>query len=174
LIQITVKDNELLQALKIELTQYKTFDCKLRHENIIDVQSNEGIDNMDLPLEAIVNRVGFCNHGFRSVAISCAHTTAAIKFKNLVEKISQQVETPQNDVCIKAFDDLLYEIYLLDHKKGSLEKEYAFAEFYDKSWVDREEIKLEINKIEKQHSKLVAELELLRQTILTTLNQLIY
>ncbi len=174
MIQITVKDSELLQALKIQLAQYKTFDCQLRHENIIDVESNEGIDSMGLPLEPIVNRVGFCNHGFRSVAISCAHTTAAFKFKSLVEKISQQVEMPQNDVCIKDFDDLLCEIYLLDHKKGSLEKEYALAEFYDESGIEQEYIRLEINKIEKQHSKLIAELELLRQTILTTLKQLIY
>ncbi|WP_158996388.1 hypothetical protein [Mucilaginibacter sp. L196] len=172
--QITVKDSELLQALKTQLAQYKTFDCKLRHENIIDVGSSEGIDSMDLPLEPIVNRVGFCNHSFRSVAISCAHTTAALKFKNLIGKISQQVEIPQNDLLIKTFDDLLCEIYLLDHKKGNLEKEYAFVEFYDKSGVDREEIKLEINKVGEQHSKLVAALELLRQTILTALDQLIY
>jgi len=169
-----VKDSELLQTLKIQLAQYKTFDCKLRHENIVDVGSNEGTDSMGLPLEPIINRLGFCNHSFRDVAINCAHTTAAFNFKNLVEKISQQVEIPQNDLHIKAFDDLLCEIYLLDHKKGSLEKEYAFAEFYDENEIDREEIKLEINKVEKQHSKLVAELELLRRTILTALDQLIH
>jgi hypothetical protein len=169
-----VKDSELLQALKIQLVQYKTFDCQLRHENIIDIEPSEDIDSMGLPLEPTVNRVGFCNHSFRSVAISCAHTTAAIKFKNLVEKISQQVEVPQNDFHLKAFDDLLCEIYLLDHKKGRLEKEYVFAEFYDKKGLDHDEIKLEINKVKKQHSKLIAELELLRQAILTTLDQLIY
>jgi hypothetical protein len=169
-----VKDSELLYALKIQLAQYKTFSCKLRHENIIDVESNEGIDSMGLPLEPIVNRVGFCNRDSRSVVISCAHTTAAIKFKNLVGKISQQIGISQNDLHIKAFDDLLCEIYLLDYKKGHLEKEDAFAGFYDKSGMDREEIKLEINKVEEQHSKLVAELELLRQAILTTLDQLIH
>jgi len=165
-----VKDSELLHALKIQLAQYKIFDCKLRHESIIDIESNEGIDSMGLPLEPIVNRVGFCNNSFRSVAISCAHTTAAIKFKDLMEKISQQIEISPNDLCIKAFDDLLCEIYLLDHKKGSLEKEYAFAKFYNKSGVEHEEIKFEISEVEKQHSKLVAELELLRQTILTALD----
>jgi hypothetical protein len=169
-----VKDSELLQALKIQLAQYKTFDCQLRHENIIDIEPNEDIDSMGLPLEPTVNRVGFCNNSFRSAAISCAHTIAAVKFKNLIEKISQQVEIPQKNLHLKAFDDLLCEIYLLDHKKGRLEKEYAFAEFYYKRGMDREEIKLEIKKIEEQHSKLVAKLELLRQDILTTLDQLIH
>jgi len=169
-----VKDSELLQTLKIQLAQYKTFDCKLRHENIIDVESNEGIGSMGLPLESIVNRVGFCNHSFKSVVISCAHTSAAFKFKNLIKEISQQAEIPQNDLHIKAFDDLLCEIYLLDHKIGSLEKEYAFAEFYDKNGIERKKIKLEMNRVVEKHSKLVVELELLRQTILTELNQLIY
>jgi len=62
---------------------------------------------------------------------------------------------------------------MLDHKKGSLEKEYALAEFYNKVTIEHEKLKLEISSLVQQHSKLVAELELLRQTIITDLSQFV-
>lgn len=169
-----MKDNELLQALKIQLAQYKTFDCKLLHENIIGIESNEGTDSINQPLEPIINRIRFCDRDFRSVVISCAHTTAAIKFKNLVEKISQQIDISNKDLHIKAFDDTLYEIYILDHKRGSLEKECALAGFNNKSNILREKFEFELSELVKQHSELIAKLELIRQAILIQLEQLIY
>jgi len=160
-----VKDSEFLFALKAQLAQYKTFSCRLQHENIITVEPNEGTDNAGFPLEPIVNRIGFCNHNVRSFAINCAHTTSAIKFKDLIKNISQNLETFQGDTYIKAIDDLLCEIYLLDHKRGRLEKEYAFAEFYEKGGIEGKKAKLEINNSVAYHSTLVAELELLRKKI---------
>jgi hypothetical protein len=52
---------------------------------------------------------------------------------------------------IKAIDDLLCEIYMLDHKRGSLEKKHAFAEFYNKATIEHEKFKPEINSITQQH-----------------------
>ena len=168
-----MKDNELLHSFKIQLEQYKTFSCKLRHETIINFDSNKGTDNLGLPLESMFNRVGFCNHSFRSVTINCAHTTAAIKFKDLIKNISQQLEDFQGAYFIKAIDDLLCEIYLLDHKRGSLEKIYAFTKHKAKDSIQDKQTKHDIDSLIKHHSKLVTELDVVRQTIVNELNQFI-
>jgi len=171
--QITLKDSKLLHSLKIQLLEYKTFECKLRHEGVINVQQNEGTDSAGVSLEPSIINAGFCSHNFRSVTINCAHTTATVKFKDLLRKISHEITDFKVDLYIKAIDDLLCGIYMLDHKKGSLEKEYALAEFYNKVTIEHEKLKLEISSLVQQHSKLVAELELLRQTIITDLSQFV-
>jgi len=169
-----VKDSELLNALKTELEKFRTFNCKLKHETIIGTFPNDSIDIAGNNLEPIIDRLGFCKHNFRSVTINCAHTTAGFKFKNLIETISDHIENFQGELYISSADRLLCEIYLLDHKRGSLEKELAFYKLTNNTDVERERIQGEISHLVNNHSNLVAELELLRQTIVADFNQFTY
>ena len=167
-----MKDSELLNALKTELNKFRTFNCELKHETIIATSPNNSFDIAGNNLEPIIDRLGFCKHDFRSVTINCAHTTAGFKFKNLIVAISNSIKNFKGELYLTSVDRLLCEIYLLDHKRGSLEKEFAFSKLTNNKDVERERIQEEISQLVKKHTSLVAELELLRQTIVADLNQL--
>jgi hypothetical protein len=165
-----VKDSEFLNALKTELEKYNTFSCKLKHETITATVPNNGFDTAGNKFEPIFNRLGFCNHSFRSFTINCAHTTAGFKFKDLLKRISNLTENFQGDIYTRKIDELLCGIYLLDHKRGALEKEYVLSRLSNNKF-EYEKIKKDVSNIINNHSNLVAELELLRKKILTDLNQ---
>jgi hypothetical protein len=73
-----VKDTQLLQSLKFQILEYKTFDCKLRHKEVIDIEFNVGTDCFGIALEPNYERIGFCNKAYRNSNITCAHTMALL------------------------------------------------------------------------------------------------
>jgi len=169
-----VKDKQLLQTLKTQLSQYKTFDCKLRHEQIINVEFNASTDHAGIPLQPITSRVGFCSRDARNQFVSCAHTTAAVNFKSILDNIKLIAEFDKFDSFKQSIEALTTQIYVLDHKKGDFEKQYAYAKFNDKPLAECEKIKTMLNQTVETHSSCVQQLELLRQAIMNELDKILY
>ena len=169
-----MKDKQLLQSLKSQLSQFKTFDCKLKHEEVINIEFNTGTDYSGKPLELSCERIGFCNKAYRNSNISCAHTIAAINFKKIFNEIIIVTDYKGDDLLIQSMDELLCKIYLLDIEKGSLEKQHAYAKFNELPALQSALIEEKITNAVNTHSNYVQELEILRQMIMNEIFRIIF
>ncbi|MCL7754225.1 hypothetical protein MPF13_10670 [Polaribacter sp. Z022] len=113
----------ILNQIKKELNEFEIFKCEMYHEkvktnSITKLPIKKCVDGKDVFI-----RVKLCNINLRQKRLGCAHSSVNLRFNALLDKI--KVDTNKvNKIKIK-FNQTINNIYLLDHKKGNLEKEYA-------------------------------------------------
>ncbi|WP_207429023.1 hypothetical protein [Pedobacter sp. SYSU D00535] len=136
--------------------------CKLKHEK---VQKNEvDLDRLE-DQNVIFPRLGFCRKEDRNFRIGCAHTMANNNFKNLCKQVSELLNMPQLTQLRHEMDHLVTQIYILDYKKGQLEKELAIAEIKRDSCT-LNSLSDELSQVEATHVGLIGGLESKRKLFL--------
>lgn len=162
----------LLNSIYTELLRYKTTQCQLKHEQVKEVIS-DAVMGDEGPQDRIV-RTGFCDSAFRKWELGCAHTPAAMhNFKTLVGNFAGAADLDASNLPLQNMDDVICQIFLLDHEKGALEKQYSFLKLRNGS---PEEIAATQDKLKTaiaHHTVLINQLEQLRASVLAKLAAII-
>lgn len=138
-----MKKEELIEAFE----QFEINSCDLIHEQISTKEASaesQIIETLRNPL---------CDKIKRNERLGCAHSMANTRFLNLVDKAILQNYT--NQILREDFESIITSIYLLDHKKGELEKK----KFQNNS---KAEAKKQLEKITIEHRNLMQKLKELR------------
>lgn len=109
------------QKTKTQLSGFKIVKCDMYHEKIqVDSRFNEPILTIQ-ESEKIYLRNNLCSFKLRSERQGCAHSNANLNFIQLVDQLNDD-DKKVTDIKTK-IEQLITEIYQLDHEKGALEKE---------------------------------------------------
>jgi hypothetical protein len=156
-----------ISELKNALNSFKVVPCKMHHERVLlDAKTGAPVKS-DIGLDEIFTRVQLCNIDLRTERLGCAHTVAQKTFNGLLETMAAQ------DVDIQSlqvqFNEVILKIYLLDHKKGDLEIEYARC--LD-SGTSLDEIQNRIDKSIQLHDSLISQLQEVKNNIIKRLDEI--
>jgi len=161
-----------LSEIKQNLNGFQFVHCGLSHEAVLlDRKSNLPVKN-EISDENIYKRVDLCSLIDRKQRLGCAHSSANDTFNKLID------ELPEKDFIIekfrKQFNELIFQIYMLDHKKGNLEKN--FAEAIDPSnscELSSSNIQKELDACKHTHSIHIDQLSEIRSCIIQRIDKLI-
>lgn len=152
-----------ISQLRTELEQYKTVNCRLAHERVVNIESGELSNDID-PEVVAVSRKGFCDKALRNHMLGCAHTKANYTFAHLADAAYAQglLDTEQQPSMM--LNNIIVKIYLMDHEKGAAEKRLAIARELPDA-VAADAVGKQIDDIVNRHTAAMAELEALRERI---------
>lgn len=152
--------SDIIQALK----DFEVVSCNLVHEKVL--MDNKVSKVKDMGGSNHFERKGLCTTLIRERRLGCAHTHANSNFINLLKEV--EVQKPEIKSDAKTLENIILQIYLLDHHKGELEKkkaEYFLHRDNQKIQQCEEKLKTAI----KEHQSLVKELEGLKTQIIQKL-----
>lgn len=116
-----------LLELKEKLSVFQTVSCRLMHEQVQEIMDDSITDYADLE-RLMVRRKGFCNPAMRRTWLGCAHTMANDTFARLSDCVHATGILHTDTIPSIGFNDLVVEIYRIDHEKGRMEKRKALAQ----------------------------------------------
>lgn len=157
-----------LDQIKEALTVFKTVSCKMYHEKVLTDATTGLPQTQPSPDGITFPRVSLCIT--RHHHIGCAHTKANIHFNRLLDQLPQQ----EFSYLQGQFNELINQIYFLDHQKGEAEKQLAILQLEPSPCqVAIEQQNTSIKQMETTHDKLIQQLSVLKDSILKQLDQLI-
>ncbi len=153
--------------LEHKIEKLKSFDvvyCKMVHEKILS--SHEEFDTA-------IKRMPLCEKQFRDKRLGCAHGSSNIRFIETLRTISNDWPSKREviDEAVHAFNQLLSQIYLLDHKRGHLEYDLYILKHKTASNTEIDSIKNQIETLEIDHTQLLTKLNTIRQDIINVLTE---
>ncbi|HAS46576.1 MAG TPA: hypothetical protein DCS93_39200 [Microscillaceae bacterium] len=157
-----------LEQIKEALKAFKTVACKMYHEKVA-LDTITGLPETQSSPDGITfTRVSLC--AARHHRIGCAHTKANSQFNRLLDQLPRE----EFAALQTQFNELINQIYFLDHQKGDAEKQLAMlllAPSPDQVTIQQQNTAIE--QLEVRHDQLIHQLSILRDEILTQLDQLI-
>lgn len=153
-----------LLQLRGELSVYQTVSCRMMHEQVQELVKETIPDDGSFE-NVILKRNGLCNPVMRRKFLGCAHTNANNAFAALADSVYDTGILQAGPRPSESINDIVMKIYLIDHEKGSVEKEKAVA-LYTGQMADMANIEHVIQEIIYRHKTLINELEQLRQEIM--------
>ena len=158
--------------IKQEINQFKLKKCDLSHEQVaLDRDTLLPIKDI-IQGEKMFQRVEICPQKDRNQQLACAHSGALIRFNEMTEEIAQQ-DQQVHELCTQ-LNNLMFEVYMLDHRKGDLEKLYA--EVRESSYLGPmtyESILEELNTCRQKHRLLIDQIQEVKTSIIQRLDHLI-
>lgn len=165
-------NNMTLTEIKQNLNSFQLIQCGLSHEAVqLDSKTNLPIMTGAIDKQ-FYKRVALCNLKDRKQRLGCAHSSANDKFNKLIDRL------PENDEVIKKlkkeFNDVVLQIYMLDHKKGDLEKKYAeLLVLCDSSILTSSGIQKEFDSCKLTHKKYINQLSYIKSGIIERIDEMI-
>ncbi|QNM86531.1 hypothetical protein H9W90_05275 [Polaribacter pectinis] len=152
-----------IPEIKNELEKFTVFKCGLKHELVkLDSKTKHPVKKI-VSNKEIYERVALCNSSKRAYRLGCAHSNSNLKFNQLVSSI--QIDNLEIKRILNEINQVISKIYLLDHEKGNLEKEFAIClENPSNSIV---EIESSINSCKTTHNNYMNDLHLLKTALLS-------
>jgi|GEM_PF-1757519 hypothetical protein len=160
-----------LHQWKQQLSAFRTVACQLMHEEVLEI-SGEGITADESTDQLQVRRKGFCKKDLRVKALGCAHSRSNDLFGSVADAV---YDAGVLDIPVRpsvSVNDLVLKIYLMDHEKGRAEKKYAVAQKNHDS-NEMAIVRDLLNTIGLRHTEILNQLEQLRQTIISQLDNAI-
>jgi hypothetical protein len=146
--------------------RYHTAACELIHEKVMLPKNSMSAEEDDSVMQPGFPRLGFCNASDRQWRLTCAHTMAAARFNRLLDQLAGTGLVEADKIQSEKINALLTEIYLLDHQKGNVEKDYAVLRQQSAPASELQSARDTLNEIIRQHTALVRQVEALRGEIL--------
>lgn len=122
--------------------------------------------------EGEYQRYGLCSSQIRRMMLGCAHTGANDRFLNLLRKLMAFPYSLRFSVYFETIENIILRIYMMDHKKGTLEKRKRMAGTQRDSNQFQEVVR-QLDEIAAQHRILIEELEIQRCSVLEALKTII-
>ena len=167
-------NTQMIDQIRKELENFEFIHCGMAHEKI--QRESDGISPLhDCAADHGLKRVTYCNAQVRSRRMGCAHTTARIKFLEILDKVpktglsSEKVEAWKQQVS-----DLDFAIIQVDQRKSDSELQHAqkSIELCD-SPTKQAEISADLHKLNKvidnqinEHGNYLNQLKSLRDEVL--------
>jgi hypothetical protein len=161
-----VNNYTILHGIKEEMSRYHTAACGLIHEKVMLPKNSMPAEEDPSVMQPGFPRLGFCNASDRQWRLTCAHTMAAARFNRLLDQLAGTGLVEEGRVHSGKINALLTEIYLLDHQKGNVEKDYAVLRRQSAPAPELQATRNKLNEIILRHSDLVGQVEALRAEIL--------
>jgi hypothetical protein len=164
--------NTYLQLLQLreKLSVFEAVPCRLMHEQVEELfEESIGTDADPDPEQLRVRRSGFCKPAMRRHRLGCAHTSANGTFARLADRV---YETGLLNTAFRpsaTIEELILKIYLMDHEKGSIEKQKALAQYGDDA-TKIAEIDIALEEVISRHEATINELEQLRRELMLQLD----
>lgn len=161
-----------LPEIRENLEHFKVVKCKLSHEVVaMDRNSGKALKT-EVSGETVYSRVNLCAINERKIRLGCAHSSANHSFNELLNKL------PKNDSILeglqKEFNDVVLQIYQLDHVKGNLERDFALnSDVNFSGTISEQEIRFKLNECEDLHGKSMDRLDSLRKALIKRIDELI-
>ncbi|HEY0066009.1 MAG TPA: hypothetical protein VGB46_01560 [Flavisolibacter sp.] len=156
----------ILHGIKEEMSRYHTAACELIHEKVMLPKNSMPAEDDPSVTQPGFPRLGFCNASDRQWRLTCAHTMAAASFNRLLGRLADTGLLEAGRIQSEKINALLTEIYLLDHQKGNVEKDYAVLRQQSAPAPELQSTREKLNEIIRQHTILVRQVEALRGEIL--------
>lgn len=157
-----------LNQIKEALATFKTVSCKMYHEKVA-FDTSTGLPQTQPATDRVTFiPVSLC--AARHERIGCAHTKANSQFNRWLDQLPRQEFAP---LQVK-FNEVVNQIYFLDHQKGEAEKQLAvllLATSPDQAAIQQQKIVIE--QLEIHHHQFISQLSILKDDILKQLDQLI-
>jgi hypothetical protein len=148
------------------MSRYHTAACELIHEKVMLPKNSMPAEEDTSVMQPGFPRLGFCNASDRQWRLTCAHTMAAARFNRLLDQLAGTGLVEAERIQSEKVNALLTEIYLLDHQKGNVEKDYAVLRRQSAPAPELQSAREKLNAIIHQHTILVRQVEALREEIL--------
>lgn len=161
-----VNNHTILHEIKEEMSRYHAAACELIHEKVMLAKNSMPAEDDPSVTQPGLPRLGFCNASDRQWRLTCAHTMAASRFNRLLGQLADTGLVEADRIQFEKINALLTEIYLLDHQKGNVEKDYAVLRQQSASTPELQSTREKLNQIIRQHTILVRQVEALREEIL--------
>ncbi|MXV17047.1 ABC transporter C-terminal domain-containing protein [Hufsiella ginkgonis] len=141
----------------------------LVHEKVVGASDADLSSFTADPENHVFKRLGFCDRAARNYRLGCAHTMANARFNWLIDQLVKRNLVTGLLALQQEVDELVGRIYLLDHRKGDLEKQMAVAALSgDRQQLDR--LTGELDELKAFHSGMIDRLESLRELILNEID----
>ncbi|MEO0339583.1 MAG: hypothetical protein AAF242_10250 [Bacteroidota bacterium] len=154
------------------IRSYKVNHCGLFHEEVLlDPKTNRPLFTGSLE-NPIYKRTNLCDSTTRKKTLGCAHSSANMTFDQLMDDLPK--EDPIFSLQRDQLQETFFQIHMIDHKKGNLEKDVADclnSEIIAKQRL--EEVRAAIEICKKEHSQLLDQLAGLQSKILERIDELI-
>lgn len=113
------------QEIKQKLEAFELVQCGLKHELVkLDLGTKLPI-KLTSSQDTEYQRISLCQLTDRQKRLGCAHSSSNAHFNRLIDAL--QTENLEIKTIQKKINNQIFNIYMLDHKKGDLEKEYAIC-----------------------------------------------
>ena len=162
-------ENMTLSEIKQKLNAFQLIHCGLKHEEVL-LDDKTRLPRMTGAIdEQVYKRQDLCAN--RKQRLGCAHSPANDHFKKLLDEI--QANDPKIEKLKKEFNDLVLQIYMLDHKKGNLEKSFAESlETDNSSGLLPSDIQKELAACKQLHSKYINELGIIKSGVIQRIDEI--
>lgn len=154
-----------------ELNKFEIVQCGLRHEDIRYDQKS-GIPQKRFVGETVYyERNNLCDSSLRKIRLGCAHAPSNIHFNELVKSVAAGNE--QIGEQLETFDDLITQIYALDHEKGEWDKKRANCrEMEQVPKAEMEKIEAHLSGVDVRHRLLIDQLTQIKKDLLQSITRL--
>ena len=158
-------DLDLKDIIKL-LNDFQVVRCNLVHEKVLMSQGMPRVK--EIGSDKKFDLKGLCPSLIRDKRLGCAHTMANSQFTRLIRKAELINPVIKSDIIL--LENLIFEIYQIDHLKGDLEKEKAiFCLQNDYLGIKKCEDNL-VELIDK-HQSLISDLDRLKNRIIQALKR---
>ncbi len=156
-----------LYSIYEEVKNFRITPCNLKHEQVVSILRplDKGEEFLDSNAHLFV-RKGFCGKEMRKKTINCAHSLAFLTYERLLLSIDSLRCNPEIINSLAEMKDHLFQIYLLDHKKGFLEKRLSVEQ-------ETSMVMLLLGELICTHQSLLEQIETKHEYILQTIMQLV-
>ncbi len=149
-----------------QVKKFKVVSCNLKHEQVVKILYPIKKDEELLDSNGhLFIRKGFCTKEIRKKTISCAHSIAFSTYEKLILSHNQLRYNKEIINNLNEMKGLLFQIYLLDHKKGLLEKKNALEK-------ENLMVKRVLGDLLLKYQLLVKQIQIKHECILQTIMQL--
>lgn len=159
-----------VSEIRQQIEQFELFQCGLYHEKVqLNSVTLSPIKTSVLD-EEHYQRVELCKLEDRRKRLGCAHSISNNRFMSLIEGLDTD-NSEIKDLQIK-IDDVLLQIYTLDHVKGELEKEFAVSLENNPEESVKNDIQIRLKECISTHSGFINELSGLKKELITAIDRL--
>lgn len=156
------KLSDIIQILK----DFEVVACDLVHEK---VALNKKVPRViDVGGDEKFERKGLCKYDKRKQRLGCAHTNANTDFLNFLKEIDHLKPNIRTDV--ESLENIILQIYLLDHHKGELEKKKAECYLHN-DHLNIQQCEEELKNAINRHRSLIQNLDGLKTQIIRKLEE---
>ncbi len=166
---------QLLQSALQQLSGYRTLQCGQNHEKVVEISEieagNPEMGHEDHPGWKL-NIKGLCSAELRNSTLGCSHNMVLSKYNRVINDLISQDLIGQTALPMKEMNDVIAEIYRMDHEKGRLEKYHAVLKKEQSDVQQEAETAQKLQELRQGHVELIKKLEILHQKVLQELRLL--
>ncbi|MEM9679531.1 MAG: hypothetical protein AAF901_04340 [Bacteroidota bacterium] len=159
-----------LNVIIDQLEQFTIVHCKMTHEKVMYYNQQPQYKIVDNNI--IFDRAKLCLG--RAYNLGCAHTKANTNYSILLGQLEPYCGSHLEKLqYLKTrFEELILQIYQLDHERGDLEHNYALIDISKDNTIDTSEWLERIRDLESKHHGLTTALEELHVDVIHLVKQM--